>query len=797
MRKRECSRLLLVPVIVFVVLFCILPQNVSVGASPAISYEKSVKSTQPSEILARARAWVAVDVKYNQSTNPLDFYHGYRTDCSGFVTMAWGLPPNMPNGGLNTSTLSLVADNLGKALDGNGKPNSSTVDKLQPGDILLNQGSIDPHAIIFAGWIEIATTNGVNTSHIVPNPTIDKNDGNYYYDGIEENGGIEKHADGTYSGYAIEHTPDHPLNSTPFDFSQPWPYPYYPGYDSEGYSAWRFDATKAANLGLLPASSIRPGGQWVTPPSPKNGDTVTDVIHLVARAYPSHQGDPAISYVFFTINSNGSWGLACLPVAPPTTGDVFACDVNLKQLGIAYGQIQVSFDVEDQAGNMSLAPNGVHTLNHVPTATVPMPATQTSCPTPGTARAAVIEPLVLGKDQNVVYVDNEVTSNIPTSATLKRYDVTTHQTTTIINVANIAISNAQVSADGQWVLFVSFISHATAIQLVRMDGEGLQTLYCDPQGQSIEHVIWSPNMQSVVFQVGEQEYDYSASLRLHGQPETHPLKPVIYVLTMANGNLQSALIQPQGHPTVDYYSPRMWLDNTRLYVVGISEGDNTYPTNIYMLDFSEGVNQPWQNLQPIVSVTNDPGSTIQGDGPWFFDKTPDGTKMIIGQCFACTTGGFVGSASNPATISVQPITSSGTVGQQQTLFSSPSDQLEGIEVISDSALVFSIDNTAYRSTTPDTTRNGLWKVNLDGSGLTHLTTAGVSIGYGYASQLNEQSTLFVVSRDGSMYATSNGDSSGTQSLFFGSLNGGVPITFLSQQITGQIGGISIVGWTTM
>ena len=124
-----------------------------------------------------------------------------------------------------------------------------------------------------------------------------------------------------------------------------------------------------------PTSTIKPGGLWISPPSPNNGDTVTDVIHFAAHAYPTNPGDPAIAKVNFTVSSQGSWKVACT-ASPPATGDVFSCDANLKDLGVSYGQIQVSFDVYDQAGNVNLAPNGVHTLTYAPSPGVtPVPPT--------------------------------------------------------------------------------------------------------------------------------------------------------------------------------------------------------------------------------------------------------------------------------------------------------------------------------------------------------------------------------------------------------------------------------------
>jgi hypothetical protein len=113
-----------------------------------------------------------------------------------------------------------------------------------------------------------------------------------------------------------------------------------------------------------PPPVILPGGKWFDP-SPKDGQVVQDTIHFAAHAYPTHAGDPAIAQVNFTVGAQGGWKVACTAI-PPKNGDVFACDANLKDLGVPYGQVQVSFDVYDQAGNVNLAPNGVHTLTYAP-----------------------------------------------------------------------------------------------------------------------------------------------------------------------------------------------------------------------------------------------------------------------------------------------------------------------------------------------------------------------------------------------------------------------------------------------
>lgn len=71
----------------------------------------------------------------------------------------------------------------------------------------------------------------------------------------------------------------------------------------------------------------------------------------------------------------------------------------------------------------------------------------------------------------------------PTFVTLKRYTISTRTTTKIVTLPHTNIGEARISADGQWVLLHTSIPQGSAhprvaIQLVRMDGQGLQTLYC-------------------------------------------------------------------------------------------------------------------------------------------------------------------------------------------------------------------------------------------------------------------------------------------------------------------------------
>jgi transcriptional regulator with XRE-family HTH domain len=112
-------------------------------------------------------------------------------------------------------------------------------------------------------------------------------------------------------------------------------------------------------------TTIKPGGSWFSP----SGNTVGDQISFAAYAYPTHPSDPAIDHVNFTIYWQGvdphKWIIACV-ANRPIRNDIYACNINLRQLGTPAGMIKISFDVYDRQGNKNLAPNGVHMLIYAP-----------------------------------------------------------------------------------------------------------------------------------------------------------------------------------------------------------------------------------------------------------------------------------------------------------------------------------------------------------------------------------------------------------------------------------------------
>lgn len=109
------------------------------SATPAVAARP--RTITRTEIINRAKTWVAAEVPYSTSAYWTD---GYRQDCSGFVSMAWGLPGNEWTGSLGKFGVKIKKEDL------------------QPGDILLFHNSADPqkgsHVVIFGGWTDYTHT---------------------------------------------------------------------------------------------------------------------------------------------------------------------------------------------------------------------------------------------------------------------------------------------------------------------------------------------------------------------------------------------------------------------------------------------------------------------------------------------------------------------------------------------------------------------------------------------------------------------------------------------------------------
>lgn len=178
---------------------------------PGAPAPPKIPATTRAKIISRAKVWVAAQVPYSMNDYWSD---GYRQDCSGYVSMAWGLTSNEWTGSLGEYGVKI------------------TKEELEPGDILLYHNPDNPekgsHVVIFGGWTDDAHAN--------------------------------------YTVY--EQTP-------PRTRSQPTPYPYWSNADK--YVPYRYKGVTAGTAGAQPAggtskisypgaAAFRPGasGPYVT-----------------------------------------------------------------------------------------------------------------------------------------------------------------------------------------------------------------------------------------------------------------------------------------------------------------------------------------------------------------------------------------------------------------------------------------------------------------------------------------------------------------------------------------------------
>lgn len=393
-----------------------------------------------------------------------------------------------------------------------------------------------------------------------------------------------------------------------------------------------------------------------------------------------------------------------------------------------------------------------------------------NCPASGRATRSVLPSLTqkTGSHAAIIYAVNEGVGTSSTAA-LMRYDTATGQRTTIVRLRGRSIFDAQVSTDGQWVLFMSVRAGVSpnlqGLHLIRTDGQYFQTLYCN-ENMGIINARWSPDQKLVVFRSS----------------------PGIYLLNISNGQIQ--LVLANAPPDLPLF-PRMWLDDTHVYLdnvpAGIAEpsllGDLT---TLAILDTSRGANQRVQNLTAVFH------KAYPAEASWYpcydFAGIPHDANLFFSQCQATATTyrHELVARGGPSNLSIL----SSTGSQQKHLMTIPNLPIVTIRPVDQSStgLLLLVDNAA------DSGQNGLWFVNVDGSQLVHLQVDDP----GQHSFLNPASyySWSNVSRDGTMFALQvMQDASNTDTLLFGSLRGGRLTTLATiQDVTGTR--LAIAGWTT-
>lgn len=128
--------------------FCCMPKTTAAAPAPASAPAPSTSSAGNAAAVQRAGTWVAAKLRYCQAPNggrdassacpricsrqKNPAWDKYRSDCSGLVSFAWGLPAP----GLTTSSLGTAAKVI-------------QCSALQPGDAVNRSGS---HTMLFVRW---------------------------------------------------------------------------------------------------------------------------------------------------------------------------------------------------------------------------------------------------------------------------------------------------------------------------------------------------------------------------------------------------------------------------------------------------------------------------------------------------------------------------------------------------------------------------------------------------------------------------------------------------------------------
>jgi eukaryotic-like serine/threonine-protein kinase len=428
-----------------------------------------------------------------------------------------------------------------------------------------------------------------------------------------------------------------------------------------------------------------------------------------------------------------------------------------------------------------------------PTATAPTLTTSTSKNSPSCTQSAFVSPLPASTHPTLVYVTQQGDSSL-----LQRYDVTTGSRQTLLKTQpDEIIQKANISPDGHWIVFLSLFQGQTAIQMIGVNGQQLQTLYCAPAQATIDDALLSPDARTLAFNQETQEGISMLYLLdvATGELRTvlSPLQPNFPDFTQATiqttflsehalasvnrstiGNHTIQLLNPLASKQYLIYIPMKWATNTSLYVYGTVGGSGAVVHQLaLLLDTRKDVTQQGSNLQSI--ATTGQNFDCQDE-----DVTPDNRQLV------CSASLITGPTSLPTVIETWSMAG----GTRHVVYQGLTRQSISARAISNSTLLFLLIQA-----------NGLpalWRINTDGSGKAQLMVAqthDADLEFAFSSYL----PWSISSRDGAYYALSMENiTSNTSVLLVGSLNGGQSKTIASSTVLLQFPGsaalLQIAGW---
>src|SRR5260370_7538917 len=144
-----------------------------------------------------------------------------------------------------------------------------------------------------------------------------------------------------------------------------------------------------------------------------------------------------------------------------------------------------------------------------------------------------------------------------------------------------------------------------------MEGQGLQTLYCDTTSSNFQ---WSTDQRLIAFESKSGSTGY------------------VKLLRVADGTIETALSQPLNTPYA--YQLRTWLDTTRLYLARYDT--DVPPDALAVLDLQKGLHQTVSDLVSIVK--REPGQFQD------FDSSYDGAQVFVAHspcAYSCSGPGDI------------------------------------------------------------------------------------------------------------------------------------------------------------
>jgi hypothetical protein len=308
--------------------------------------------------------------------------------------------------------------------------------------------------------------------------------------------------------------------------------------------------------------------------------------------------------------------------------------------------------------------------------------------------------------------------------------------------------------------------HVAKLQLIRMDGQGLQTLYCFPAARSSRgnfplSAQWSTDQKSILLDV-----------------DTNDTTSTLTLLDVATGKLRTEL-NIIDNSMLSAYQLLTWLDSTRAYVSKIARQAPPPPATLYLLDTIKNHDIHGGDLKQILTY------------PVRFsfvslERSSDARQLFESDC-------LVVASPFDTTISVGPATG----GARHTLYHGPNTTcVTAMRLASPCRLFLLVQSTADHF---KTLFNQVWTLKPDGTGRLVLFSERANTSNGPQNWTLNPYTQFPwsnVSRNGTLYsfqAQAFIGNTNTQTLRLGSFKGGRPKVFAS---TSQ-GSLAMVGWTTM